>query len=77
MFEGVARCANRLGLYSEEFDPRTGAFPGNFPQAFSHVGFISSALYLARAEGRRAPAPAPMGSREHGQETGQETGAAA
>jgi GH15 family glucan-1,4-alpha-glucosidase len=77
MFEGVARRTNHLGLYSEEFDPRTGAFLGNFPQAFSHIGFINSALYLARAEGRTAPTPAPVGSREHGQETGHETGAAA
>jgi GH15 family glucan-1,4-alpha-glucosidase len=76
MFEGVARRANHLGLYAEEFDPRTGAFLGNFPQAFSHIGFINSALYLARAEGRKAPAPAPVGSREHGHETGHETGAA-
>jgi GH15 family glucan-1,4-alpha-glucosidase len=77
MFEGVARRANHLGLYSEEFDPGTGAFLGNFPQAFSHIGFINSALYLARAEGRNAPAPAPVGSREHGEETGHDTGAAA
>jgi GH15 family glucan-1,4-alpha-glucosidase len=77
MFEGVARRANHVGLYSEEFDPRTGAFLGNFPQAFSHIGFINSALYLARAEGRIAPAPAPVGSQEHGEETGHDTGAAA
>jgi GH15 family glucan-1,4-alpha-glucosidase len=74
MFEGAAGRANHLGLYAEEFDPRLGTFLGNFPQAFSHIGFINSALYLAHAEGR--PAPAPVGSREHGRQTGRETGAA-
>jgi GH15 family glucan-1,4-alpha-glucosidase len=73
IFAGVAARANHLGLFSEEFDPRTGAFLGNFPQAFSHIGFINSALYLARVTGRQPPAPAPVGSREHGIETGHET----
>jgi GH15 family glucan-1,4-alpha-glucosidase len=77
MFFGMAGRANHLGLYSEEIDPRTGAFLGNFPQAFTHIGFLNSALYLSRAEGRLAPAPAPIGSREHGREAGHDTGAAA
>jgi GH15 family glucan-1,4-alpha-glucosidase len=77
LFEGTARRANHLGLYAEQIDPRSGAFLGNFPQAFSHIGFINSALYLARSEGRRAPGPAPVGSREHGEETERETRAKA
>jgi GH15 family glucan-1,4-alpha-glucosidase len=77
IFEGMAGHANHLGLYAEQIDPRSDLFLGNYPQAFSHIGFINSALYLARAEGRRAPAPAPVGSREHGEETGRETGAKA
>jgi GH15 family glucan-1,4-alpha-glucosidase len=77
MFERVAAHANHVGLFSEEFDPRTGAFLGNFPQAFSHIGFINSALYLARAQGRQARAPAPVGSQAHGAETGHHTGAVA
>jgi GH15 family glucan-1,4-alpha-glucosidase len=35
---------------------------GNFPQAFSHVGLINTALNLARARGparERAEAPEP------------------
>ena len=32
----------------EEVDPSTGAFLGNHPQAFSHVGVISSGANLAR-----------------------------
>jgi GH15 family glucan-1,4-alpha-glucosidase len=77
LFEGLAGRANHLGLYSEQIDPRSGAFLGNFPQSFSHIGFINSALYLARSQGHRAPGPAPVGSREHGEETERETRAKA
>ncbi|HKC85370.1 MAG TPA: glycoside hydrolase family 15 protein, partial [Blastocatellia bacterium] len=36
------------GLLPEQIDPSSGAFLGNFPQAFSHVGLISSAVNLTR-----------------------------
>ncbi|MGH7504102.1 MAG: glycoside hydrolase family 15 protein, partial [Longimicrobiales bacterium] len=77
IFEATAKRANTLGLYAEEYDPRSGAFLGNFPQGFSHIGFINSALYLARVAGRKGTEPAPMGSREHREETGHDPGAAA
>ena len=67
MFEGVTARANHVGLYAEEFDTQSGAFLGNFPQAFSHVGFINSARYLAEAAGEHT-APAPMGTPEHRRE---------
>lgn len=44
-----ARCGT-LGLFSDQIDPSTGAFRGNFPQAFSHIGVIASGVNLARAE---------------------------
>ncbi|HMA46394.1 MAG TPA: glycoside hydrolase family 15 protein [Frankiaceae bacterium] len=44
--------ANPLGLLPEQIDPGGGAFLGNYPQAFSHVGVISTAVALARAEQR-------------------------
>ena len=46
----LSRC-NDVGLLSEEFDPITGRMLGNFPQAFSHVGLINSALNLSRQTG--------------------------
>jgi hypothetical protein len=52
-------------LFAEMFDPRTGNHLGNFPQAFSHIGFINAVLYLLYAEGREVPVPAPIGSRVH------------
>jgi GH15 family glucan-1,4-alpha-glucosidase len=52
IFEGVLRHASPLGLLSEEIDLKTGKLIGNFPQAFSHIGLINSALYLAWAKGR-------------------------
>jgi alpha,alpha-trehalase len=49
IFEGMLGRANDLGLFAEEIDPVTGAFLGNFPQAFTHVGLIDSAQFLGRA----------------------------
>jgi pentatricopeptide repeat protein len=55
LFESLCRRANPLGLLPEQIDPGTGAFLGNFPQAFSHVGLISSAVNLVRLiRGQRA-----------------------
>jgi GH15 family glucan-1,4-alpha-glucosidase len=48
LFERLLMRCNDVGLLAEEFDPRTGRMLGNFPQAFSHVGLINSALNLSR-----------------------------
>jgi GH15 family glucan-1,4-alpha-glucosidase len=53
LYDRLCGRATELGLLAEEVDPATGAFLGNFPQAFSHVGVISSGWTLARAEGAR------------------------
>ena len=54
LYDSLCARASDLGLLAEEIDPDSGAFLGNFPQAFSHVGVISSGWTLARAEaGRR------------------------
>lgn len=48
MLEHVLSHSNHLGLFSEEIDPDTGEFLGNFPQAFSHMGLIQAAMELSR-----------------------------
>ncbi len=59
LFEKIRNCANDIGLFSEEFDPRTGEMLGNFPQAFSHLGFINTAVLLNRAEAHKRGSQAP------------------
>ncbi len=51
MFERMLHRASPLGLYAEEIDPSTGHHLGNYPQAFSHIGVIASAVTLARRLG--------------------------
>jgi GH15 family glucan-1,4-alpha-glucosidase len=48
LFESLCRRSGRLGLLSEQIDPSTGSFLGNYPQALSHVGLISSGVLLER-----------------------------
>lgn len=48
--ETVLSLGNDLGLLAEEIDASTGEMLGNFPQAFSHIGVVSAALAIARAE---------------------------
>lgn len=62
-FETLLEYVPSLDLVAEELDPETGQHLGNFPQAFSHIGLINSALYLGYADGREMPGPAPMGVR--------------
>ena len=55
LFDRLAGLANDVGLLAEEYDPHHGRQVGNFPQAFTHVGLVNTALNLARAS---AAAPA-------------------
>ncbi|WP_257232342.1 glycoside hydrolase family 15 protein [Streptomyces sp. Rer75] len=50
LFEKLCSYASPLGLYSEQIDPSDHSCLGNFPQALSHVGLLSSAVVLARAQ---------------------------
>ncbi|MCX4961052.1 glycoside hydrolase family 15 protein [Streptomyces virginiae] len=47
LFERLLAVRNDVGLLAEEYDPLAGRQLGNFPQAFSHVGLVNSALTLA------------------------------
>ena len=49
VFESLLRRRNRFGLLSEDIDPATGEQWGNFPQTYSMVGVITSALRLSRS----------------------------
>ncbi|KOV78864.1 glucoamylase [Streptomyces sp. NRRL WC-3618] len=46
LFEKLLDLRNDLGLLAEEWDPRLKRQVGNFPQAFSHVPLIDTALRL-------------------------------
>jgi alpha,alpha-trehalase len=48
LFERLLTYANDVGLLAEQIDPNTGEQLGNFPQAFSHMGLINSAIQLQR-----------------------------
>ncbi|WP_413100505.1 glycoside hydrolase family 15 protein [Streptomyces sp. Inha503] len=47
LFERLLALRNDVGLLAEEYDPAAGRQLGNFPQAFSHIGLVGTALTLA------------------------------
>ncbi|RHZ70449.1 hypothetical protein Glove_271g9 [Diversispora epigaea] len=53
IFERMIGYGNHLGLYSEEI-ARSGELLGNFPQAFTHIAFISAAFNLDRVLSERS-----------------------
>jgi GH15 family glucan-1,4-alpha-glucosidase len=46
IFHNLLSCTNHLGLLSEHIDIDTKELLGNFPQAYSHLGLIQSALLI-------------------------------
>ena len=59
IFQRLLDIRNDVGLLAEEYDPATNRMLGNFPQAFSHLGLVSSAYNL-----RPGPGPADERSDE-------------
>jgi GH15 family glucan-1,4-alpha-glucosidase len=50
LFERLVGLCNDVGLLAEQYEPLSGRMLGNFPQAFSHIGIINTALNLHRGE---------------------------
>ncbi|MFD5101314.1 glycoside hydrolase family 15 protein [Streptomyces albidochromogenes] len=46
LFDRLLTLRSDVGLLAEEYDPASGRQLGNFPQAFSHIGLVVSALGL-------------------------------
>jgi len=57
LFEHVGSFASDLGLLSEQIDPMSGQLLGNYPQGFTHLGLIHSALTIAREQRRLGASP--------------------
>lgn len=61
LFETLLALRNDVGLLSEEYDPRAKCLVGNFPQAFSHLAIVNTALSLRdeRAAKKRSDGAQP------------------
>jgi GH15 family glucan-1,4-alpha-glucosidase len=53
LFERLLDLRNDVGLLSEEYDPISGRQLGNFPQAFTHLELVNSAIVLSGGRGMR------------------------
>jgi len=50
LYDQVLKYANHLGLFSEDLDFESKRLLGNFPQAYSHLAVINTALLFAEEE---------------------------
>ena len=62
LFEHLLTLRNDVGLLAEEYDVARDRQLGNFPQAYSHLALVNSALNLARAQAAGGAAPAGASS---------------
>jgi GH15 family glucan-1,4-alpha-glucosidase len=57
LFERLLSVRNDVGLLAEQYDPQSHRMLGNYPQAFSHLGLINTAVNLTQAVGPAADRP--------------------
>jgi GH15 family glucan-1,4-alpha-glucosidase len=62
LFKKLLELCNDVGLLSEEYDPGAKRLIGNFPQAFSHVALVNTALNLNRQHGPAEQRSKPDGA---------------
>ncbi len=55
LLDSLVKSSNHVGLFSEEIDPKTKTMLGNFPQAFTHMGFIAAATTIENEKRKLAP----------------------
>ncbi len=53
LFSKIIKRGNHLGLFSEDVDMKTGNLTGNFPQAYTHIALINSAVLLSEWSAKR------------------------
>ena len=54
LFDQLLSYSNHLGLFSEDIDFKTKRLLGNFPQAYSHLALIETALNLSKVTDEEA-----------------------
>jgi GH15 family glucan-1,4-alpha-glucosidase len=55
LFERLLDLRNDVGLLSEEYDPVAARQLGNFPQAFTHLALVNTAIVLGEGRSLRHP----------------------
>jgi GH15 family glucan-1,4-alpha-glucosidase len=50
LFERLLALGNDVGLFAEEYEPRTKRMLGNFPQALTHMSLVNTARLLSIPE---------------------------
>ena len=58
LFERLLDLRSDVGLLAEEYDPVAGRQLGNFPQAFTHLALVNTALVLGEGRSMKQPLPA-------------------
>ncbi|MEN8232144.1 MAG: glycoside hydrolase family 15 protein [Thermodesulfobacteriota bacterium] len=53
LLKKMEQASNHLGLFAEEYDVRWQEMLGNFPQAFTHIGYINSVWTLLQQKRKK------------------------